>query len=135
MTLSLPRQIARFNRSFTNPVQAAWAWVLPPWVIICHRGRHTGRLYRTPVLAFRWRRALMVVVMYGEGSDWVQNLLAGPGQVVRMGRTYPLVNPRLVDPRQQALPGPAGVVGRLTGRVLVASLGTARPGFGQGPEA
>jgi deazaflavin-dependent oxidoreductase (nitroreductase family) len=133
MALRLPRRLARFNKFFTNPLQSRYAWLLPPWAIICHRGRRTERLYRTPVNAYRWRRLLMVVVLYGEESDWVQNVLAGRAQVVRMGRTYSLGNARLVDPRRQPLPGVAGMIGRLTGRVLVAEVGEPLPGFGRGP--
>lgn len=104
MALKLPRRVARFNKVITNPLQSRYAWLLPPWAIICHRGRRTGRLYRTPVNAYRWRRVLMVVVLYGEESDWVQNVLSGRAQVVRMARTYSLSNARLVDPRRQPLP-------------------------------
>jgi deazaflavin-dependent oxidoreductase (nitroreductase family) len=135
MALKLPRRLARFNKFFTNPLQSRYAWLLPPWAIICHRGRRTGRLYRTPVNAYRWRRVLMVVVLYGEESDWVQNVLSGGAQVVRMGRTYSLSNARLVDPRRQPLLGPAGIIGRLTGRVLVAEVGEPLPGLGRGPRS
>jgi hypothetical protein len=51
MSLKLSRRVARFNRAVNNPVQRQYAWLLPPWVIVCHRGRRSGRLYRTPVNA------------------------------------------------------------------------------------
>lgn len=133
MVLRLPRRIARFNKAYNNPLQARFAWLLPPWVIVCHQGRRTGRVYRTPVNAYRRRKLLTIVVLYGEESDWVQNVLAGPAQVVRLGRTHPLRNARIVDPREHHLPGPAGLLGRLTGKVLVGELGAPRPGFGRGP--
>jgi deazaflavin-dependent oxidoreductase (nitroreductase family) len=135
MALKLPRWLARFNKAVVNPLQGSYAWLLPPWAVICHRGRRSGRLHRTPVNAYRWRRVLTVVVLYGEDSDWVQNVLAGGAQVVRMGRTYALRNPRIVDPRQQPLLGPAAVLGRLTGSVLVAEVGLPERGFGRGPRA
>lgn len=116
--LTLPRGLARFNRVVTNPVQGVYAWALPPWAVICHRGRRTGRAYRTPVVALRRGGKLWVAVLYGEQSDWVQNLLAaGGGQVVRGGRTYELIDPRL------------------SGRFLVAELGEPAAGFGRGPAA
>jgi deazaflavin-dependent oxidoreductase (nitroreductase family) len=133
--LELSRRIARFNKAYNNPLQARYAWLLPPWVIICHRGRRTGRLYRTPVNAYRRRRVLSVVILYGEGSDWVRNVLAGPAEVVRAGRTYPLLHPRVVDASQPGLPGPALALGRLTGKILVAELGLPAPGFGPGPRS
>jgi hypothetical protein len=116
--LTLPRGLARFNRVVTNPIQGVYAWLLPPWAVICHRGRRSGRAYRTPVVAHKRRGKLRVAVLYGEESDWVRNLLsAGGGQVVRGGRTYELINPHLA------------------GRLLVADLGDPAPGFGRGPAA
>jgi deazaflavin-dependent oxidoreductase (nitroreductase family) len=133
--LKLSRRLARFNKAYTNPFQAHYAWLLAPWLIVCHRGRKSGRRYRTPVIAFRRGHRIAIVVMYGLESDWVQNVLAGPAQVVRAGRTYPLVSPRLVDPEEAGLPVQARLVGRATGHVLSAELGPAEPGFGHGPAA
>ncbi len=133
MPLRLPRRLARFNRVVTNPIQGVYAWVLPPWAVLIHRGRRSGRLYRTPVVAFRRGPTLAVAVLYGEQSDWVRNLLAGGGQVVRGGRTYELVRPRLVPATDPAIPAPARPLARLAGTALVAELGPAAPGFGPRP--
>ncbi|HEY3729160.1 MAG TPA: nitroreductase/quinone reductase family protein [Solirubrobacteraceae bacterium] len=133
MALKLSRRVARFNRAVTNPLQRQYAWLLPPWVIVCHRGRRSGRLYRTPVNAYKRGRRLAIVVLYGEESDWVRNVLSGEALVVRAGRTYELHNPRIVDPLHEPVFGLAGVLGRLSGTVLLAELGPARPGFGRGP--
>ena len=135
MALRLGRPLARVNRRVTNPIQGQYAWLIPPWVIVCHRGRRTGRRYRTPVSAFRHGSTLAIVVHYGADSDWVRNVLAGGGQVVRAGRTHPLLEPRLVDPREVAVPRPARPLGRLTHTALLARLGPALPGFGRGPAA
>jgi deazaflavin-dependent oxidoreductase (nitroreductase family) len=111
MALKLGRSVAQFNRSVTNPIQGQFAWILPPWAVVCHRGRRTGRLYRTPVNAYRRGSTLAIVVLYGPESDWVRNVLAGGGQVVRAGRTHELLEPRLVDPapsRCRASPAPWG---------------------------
>jgi deazaflavin-dependent oxidoreductase (nitroreductase family) len=132
--LQLSRRVARFNCAVNNPVQRQYAWLLPPWAIICHRGRRTGRPYRTPVNAYKHGRTLAVVVLYGEQSDWVQNLLAGGGQVVRAGRTYKLLNPRLLDPAEASDISPlARHLGRLSQKLLVAELGKPQSGFGRGP--
>lgn len=130
------RALARINRVVTNPIQRQWAWLLPPWVVICHRGRRSGRAYRTPVLGFKRGRLLTIVILYGEESDWLRNVLAGGGQVVRLGRTHDLIDPRVLDVDAAAGISPLGrMLGRLSGRVLVASLGDAAPGFGRGPAA
>ena len=126
--------MARFNRIVTNPIQGVYAWALPPWTVVVHRGRRTGRLYRTPVVAFRHGRTLAMAVLYGSESDWVRNLLAGGGQVVRAGRTYELREARLVARDGfRELPAPARLMGRLSGLVLVGELGGPLPGAGRGP--
>jgi deazaflavin-dependent oxidoreductase (nitroreductase family) len=120
--MQAPRRLARFNRIVTNPIQGTWAWLAPPWAVIVHRGRRSGRVYRTPVMASVRGGRLRVAILYGERSDWVLNLLAGNGQVVRQGRTYPLIDPQVVDRRHR-------------GKALQASLGERLPGFGPGPRA
>ncbi len=132
--LQLSRRLARFNRAVNNPIQLTYAWLLPPWAVICHQGRRSGRSYRTPVNAYKRGCTLAVVVLYGEHSDWVQNVLAGGAQVVRGGKTYPLSDARLVAPAQAGNVSPiARAVGRASGRLLVATLGEPSPGRGRGP--
>jgi deazaflavin-dependent oxidoreductase (nitroreductase family) len=127
--MTLPRGLAGFNRIVTNPVQGVYAWALPPWAVIVHRGRRSGRLYRTPVVARKRGRTFAVAVLYGERSDWVRNLLtAGGGQVVRAGRTYELTEARLVSGRDAPWP-----LGRMAEKVLVAELSEPSPEFGRGP--
>jgi deazaflavin-dependent oxidoreductase (nitroreductase family) len=135
MALRLGRPLARFNRTVTNPIQGQYAWLLPPWVVICHHGRRTGRVYRTPVNAYRCGSTLAIVVLYGAQSDWVRNVLAGGAEVVRAGRTYDLREARLVDPRVEPVPRLARPLGRLTHTVMLARLGPTRSGFGRGPAA
>jgi deazaflavin-dependent oxidoreductase (nitroreductase family) len=135
MALRLGRPLARFNRTVTNPIQRQYAWLLPPWVVICHHGRRTGRVYRTPVNAYRRGSTLAIVVLYGAQSDWVRNVLAGGAEVVRAGRTYDLLEARLVDPRVEPVPRLARPLGRLTHTVMLARLGPTRSGFGRGPAA
>jgi deazaflavin-dependent oxidoreductase (nitroreductase family) len=104
-------------------------------VVICHRGRKSGRLYRTPVNGYKRGDSLAVVLVYGDRTDWVRNVLAGDARVVRAGRTHALLNPRLVSPDEVSNPR-AQAVGRLTNnRVLLAELGDPLGGFGPGPRA
>jgi deazaflavin-dependent oxidoreductase (nitroreductase family) len=134
--MQMPRAVARLNRRVVNPIQGAYAWLLPPWAVIVHRGRRTGRAYRTPVLAFVRGRVIAVAILYGAESDWVKNVLAGGGHVVRLGRTYELVAPQVVDARSASEASAlARRLGRVSGRLLVASLGDAAPGIGRGPAA
>jgi deazaflavin-dependent oxidoreductase (nitroreductase family) len=130
--------VARFNRAVNNPIQLRYAWLVPPWVVIVHRGRRSGRTYRTPVNAYLRGDVLAAVILYGEASDWVQNVLASGGQVVRGGRTYELRRARLLapdDPGAAAVAPVARWLGRLSRKLFVAELEGPVGGFGRGPAA
>jgi len=136
--MKLSRRVARFNRSINNRVQGVYAWILPPWSVILHRGRRSGREYRTPVLAFRRGRVLIVALLYGTESDWLRNVrAAGGGRVVRAGRTYEAGPPRVVETSAAAselgkLSPPARRYCRLADHQVIFELGARLPGFGPG---
>jgi deazaflavin-dependent oxidoreductase (nitroreductase family) len=51
-----------------------------PVVVLVHRGRRSGRIYRTPVEAITEdasRGEIVISPMWGESSDWYRNVLAG----------------------------------------------------------
>jgi len=74
------------------------AGFLGPFSIVRHRGRRTGRDYATPVLAFGTEDGLVVGVVYGTTSDWVNNVLAaGRAKVKRHGESHDYEQPRLVS--------------------------------------
>jgi len=111
----LSRAIGRFNRVATNRLTRLIAGRLPGFGIITHRGRRSGRTYRTPVNVFRRPRGFVVALTYGRG-DWVKNVLAaGQAQVRARGRTHNLSNPRVLrDPARLGLPAPVrGILGLL----------------------
>lgn len=122
--MHLPRSLARFNKRVTNRIQGTWAPYLPPWAVIVHKGRNSGRGFRTPVLAFRSEDRLAVVLFYGADTDWVRNVLAaGRAEVIRRGRTSELTNPRIVAAADPSLGRLVRLVARPIGEVLVADLG------------
>ena len=135
--MKLSRRVARFNKVVNNRIQRVYAWLVPPWAVILHRGRRSGRSYRTPVLAFRKERTLVIALLYGEESDWLRNLrTAGGGQVVRMGRTFKLREPRVVDTSTAAelarLSPLARAYCRLADKQVLAEIGERLGGFGPG---
>ncbi len=92
-----PRALAAFNRRVTNPIQRRWAGVIPLHGIIEHVGRRSGRVYRTPVLAFVQGDRVAFLVGYGLQSDWVRNLLkAGQGGLEHRRRHYTMTDVTLV---------------------------------------
>jgi deazaflavin-dependent oxidoreductase (nitroreductase family) len=113
-----PRAFARFNRKVANPVMRPAAGWLPPFAVVMHRGRVTGRGYATPVLAFRTGNLLVVGVLYGTSSDWVRNLLTtSRTQIKRFGRVSQYEQPRLIgtDEGMRLLPPAARGAFRVLG--------------------
>lgn len=134
--MKLSRRVARFNKLINNRVQGVYAWLVPPWAVIVHRGRRSGRRYRTPVLAFRRDHTLIVALLYGEESDWLRNLQAGEGHLIRAGRTSRLTSPRVLDTREAAelatLSPPARQYCRLADKQVILQIGERETGFGPG---
>ena len=135
--MKLSRRVARFNKNVNNRIQGVYAWFLPPWAVILHRGRRSGRSYRTPVLAFKRHGTLIIALLYGEESDWLRNVRKGGGQFVRLGRTYELAGePRVVPTADCAelkqLSAPARAYCRLADHQVLVGIGDRLPGFGPG---
>ena len=135
--MKLSRGVARFNKRVTNRIQGLYAWLVPPWSVILHRGRRSGREYRTPLFAFRRDRTLVIALLYGDESDWLRNLRAGGGRVVRAGRTYVVGSPEIVETAAAVemlarLSAPARAYCRLAEKLAILELGEQLSGFGRG---
>jgi deazaflavin-dependent oxidoreductase (nitroreductase family) len=132
--MKLSRRVARFNKLINNRIQGVYAWLIPPWAVILHRGRRSGREYRTPVLAFKRDDTLIVALLYGEESGWLRNLRASDGHLVRSGRTFRLGSPRVVDTGDaaelSALSSPARWYCSLAEKQVILEIGERQPGFG-----
>jgi deazaflavin-dependent oxidoreductase (nitroreductase family) len=73
------------------------AGYLPGYAIVNHVGRKSGRVYRTPVNAFRADNGYIIVLAYGPESDWVKNVLAaGSCELQTKGRQMHLSDPHIV---------------------------------------
>ena len=83
--MPLPDRLATFNRSVTNRIVRTFAGHLPWFAIVVHRGRKSGRIYRTPVNAFGIDDGFVIALTYGPDRDWVKNVLAAGrcGLIVR----------------------------------------------------
>lgn len=104
----LRRRLARFNRRFANRVVGPVLTRLPGFGAVLHRGRTSGRTYRTPVKVFRNGPYYVISLPYGPQSDWVRNTLAHDGcELHTLGRRIQLAQPRVfVDEHQSVLPAP-----------------------------
>ena len=91
--MQAPRIMRRINRVLTNPLVNNFAGVVPPFAVVHHRGRRTGRAYRTPIVVFPTAQGFVTPLPYGTDTDWCLNLLAAgrctletTGQKVAVGR-------------------------------------------------
>lgn len=115
--MQMPQGLARFNRHVTNPVQRLWAGWLPPFAILEHVGRRSGKPYRTPVNVFSatvdGKPGVAILLTYGPDRDWLKNLTAaGGGRMRHRGKDFDVADPRVVSKEQAAthLTGPARAV-------------------------
>ncbi len=111
--MQLPQWLARVNRYVTNPIQRIWAGYAPTFGILEHVGRKSGRVYRTPLTVFSTADGVAIMLTYGPDRDWLKNITAaGGGRLKRYGRTFAVVEPRLVTKAEAArdITGPAGRV-------------------------
>ena len=96
--MTLPKAIARINRVGINQITRHFAGRVPPFAMLIHRGRRSGREYRTPIMTFRCGDRLIIVLTYGPDTDWVRNLCkAGGGELIYRGRSYELREPTWID--------------------------------------
>src|SRR5689334_14015494 len=98
--MPIPRLVARANRSLLNPLLLRVAGWLPPFMIVDHRGRTSGKRYRTPVIGFfePGGDSIVVVLTYGPQVDWLKNLAAAHGGTLLFrGHVYPVGSPIVVS--------------------------------------
>jgi deazaflavin-dependent oxidoreductase (nitroreductase family) len=55
----------------------------PLWAVVHHRGRKTGRMLSVPVAVRATGDAFVIVLPWGPGTNWVRNVQAAGGCVVR----------------------------------------------------
>jgi deazaflavin-dependent oxidoreductase (nitroreductase family) len=103
--MPIPRAVARLNRVGLNRLTTPVAPWLPELGVVVHRGRRTGREYRTPVNVFRVSGGVRIALTYGAESDWVKNVLAAAGcRLQTRGGYLELGAPRLVhDPGRSGI--------------------------------
>ena len=94
--MPLPRTIAKLNRVGLNRLTrhiAPWA---PGFGLVVHRGRKSGKSFRTPVNVFVRGHTYVFALTYGAQSDWVRNVQAAGGcELVTRRKTVQLTAPRL----------------------------------------
>jgi deazaflavin-dependent oxidoreductase (nitroreductase family) len=91
-----PRWVARANKAGLNRVTkfiAPWA---PGWAVVVHRGRKSGKTFRTPLWAFRRQDGFVIALTYGAEADWVRNVVSAGGcELESRRRRYQVGDPRV----------------------------------------
>lgn len=91
--MPMPRWWGHINKRVFNPRAIASG----EWPVLTHVGRSSGATYHTPMDALPVDGGYVFVLVYGSGSDWVQNVLAADGARLRVeGREVELTAPRLI---------------------------------------
>src|SRR6478735_124271 len=94
--MPLGRTLAKWNRKGLNRVTRHIAPWMPGFGIVEHRGRKSGKVYRTPINVFRREGGYVACLTYGTSTDWVRNVLAAAEcSLTTRRRTVHLTNPRL----------------------------------------
>ncbi|WP_433561052.1 nitroreductase family deazaflavin-dependent oxidoreductase [Nocardia sp. CA-151230] len=92
--MPLPKLLARINRRVSNPVLGLGARVTPYFGIVIHRGRRSGRVYRSPVMVFERDGGYRIALTYGRDVDWLKNIrAAGTFEFETRGHTVALTDP------------------------------------------
>jgi deazaflavin-dependent oxidoreductase (nitroreductase family) len=113
-----PHWLARLNKAGLNRVTRHVAPRAPGFGLVVHRGRRSGRVYRTPVNVFPAGDGFVFALTYGrDKTDWVKNVLAAGGcEVHARGRVYQVESPRLYhDETRHGIPLAQRQVLRLLG--------------------
>jgi deazaflavin-dependent oxidoreductase (nitroreductase family) len=94
--MPIPKRVARWNKVGVNRVVQHVAPWLPGLALVVHRGRRSGRTYRTPVNVFGTDDGFIMALTYGPDTDWVKNVQAAGGCELRTrGRVVRVAQPRV----------------------------------------
>ena len=88
-----------FNKYIFNRITLTFAGSEKgPFSVLYHTGRHSGRAYRTPVLASYVDETIIIPLSYGENVDWLRNILAAGGcEILRKNERIRAINPEVMD--------------------------------------
>lgn len=94
-------KVLRPLAAFVNPLvlRLAGRRLVPLCAVLEHRGRRSGRTYRTPVYALRVPDGFVVPLLLGPEGEWCRNVRAARGaSLLLSGRRYTLAEPAVIAP-------------------------------------
>lgn len=91
--------LLRATRPFNRLVLLlAGTRLLPLYGVITHRGRRSGKIFRTPVVVRPTSDGFVVPMPWGEQTDWYQNVRAAGECTIRWkDRDYTVVEPEVIS--------------------------------------
>lgn len=115
--MPIPDGMRHVNKVSLNKVTRPLFRWLPGMGVVVHRGRRSGKAYRTPVNVFpRPGGRYVVALTYGPDTDWVKNVLAAGGcELLTRGTHLELTAPQLFhdEARHEIRMFERAVLGRL----------------------
>ncbi len=101
--MPLPRIAAKISTRVISPFTRHLSGRLPGFATVEHRGRSTGRRYRSPVNVFVRDGRAVFALTYGRDAQWVRNVMAaGECAIETRRRPLKLIEPEIVtDPDRQ----------------------------------
>jgi hypothetical protein len=96
--MSLPKGLRSFNKHILNRVTLKISGAShSPISTVYHMGRHSGKVYQTPIIVGRDSTGFVFALTYGVEVDWYRNVLAaGRCALIWHGKKYMLENPEPV---------------------------------------
>ena len=91
--MPMPRWLAHVNKRVFYPLSMRRS----SQPVLIHKGRVSGKIYRTPMDAHPIPDGYVFIPMYGPRTDWLRTVLAtGPAHLAIGDKEFDLVSPRLV---------------------------------------
>jgi hypothetical protein len=103
---TLRDEVRQLNKRIINPAVLTFAGRSRLYyAVVLHRGRRSGHIYSTPVVAIPIVNGFVLSLPYGNEVDWYRNVLATGRCAIRWnGYDYPVSEPELLDATAR-LPG------------------------------
>ncbi len=96
LTRRIKDAVRRFNKHILNPVMLRIVPRTRIFAVLEHRGRRSGKTYRTPIVVRPSPEGFLIALTYGDHVDWYRNLQAAGGVLEWQGRRYEVGAPETV---------------------------------------
>ncbi|MBA3309654.1 MAG: nitroreductase family deazaflavin-dependent oxidoreductase [Nocardioidaceae bacterium] len=110
--MPVPVGVTQLNKKYLNPLMVRLAGH-GPFVELEHVGRTSGRVFRTPIMAFRHGDVVTIALTYGPKVDWLKNIrAAGSCRMLHGGHVLTLGAPAMISAAEgmRRMPVPPRVI-------------------------